>query len=86
MIGELGHLSGEYTIVGQVDQVLAAGDVYPTLRMMRTAPVTVIELNALREIVGNFSEPAKTFGLNVSADDATISGPAIWLTPIAIFR
>ena len=31
MIGELGHLSGEYTIVGQVDQILKDGEQYPTL-------------------------------------------------------
>jgi hypothetical protein len=42
---------------------------------MRAAPVTIVELQALREIVGNFSEPAKTFGLSVSPDDSTVRGP-----------
>jgi len=86
MIGELGHLSGEYTVVGQVDQVLKDGEQYPTLRIMHAAPVTVVELEALREILGNFVEPAKQFGLSISPEDVTVSGPAIWLTPIAIFR
>ena len=86
MIGQLGHLSGEYTIVGQVDQILENGEQYPTLRMMRAAPVTIVELDALREIVGNFAEPAKVFGLSITSEDATITGPAIWLTPIAIYR
>ena len=86
LIGELGHLSGEYTIVGQVDQILKDGEQYPTLRIMHAAPVTIAELGALREIVGNFSEPAKVFGLSISPEDATITGPAVWLTPIAIYR
>jgi hypothetical protein len=86
MIGELGHLSGEYTIVGQVDQVLEDGEEYPTLRIMHAAPVTIVELDVLREVVDNFSEPAKEFGLSITPADATITGPAIWLTPIAIYR
>jgi hypothetical protein len=86
MIGELGHLSGEYTIVGQVDQILKDGDQYPTLRIMHAAPVTIVELQALREIASNFAEPASIFGFNISAEDVTISGPAMWLNPIAIFR
>ena len=86
VIGELGHLSGEYTVVGQVDQILKDGEQYPTLRMMHVAPVTIAELQALREIVGNFTEPAKVFGLAISPEDATITGPAVWLTPIAIYR
>jgi hypothetical protein len=86
MIGQLGHLAGEYTVVGQVDQILSQGEQYPTLRIMHAAPVTVPELDALREIVGNFTEPAKVFGLSISQDDATVKGPAVWLTPIAIYR
>ena len=86
LIGELGHLSGEYTVVGQVDQILKDSEQYPTLRLMRVAPVTIAELATLREIVGNFTEPAKVFGLNISPEDATITGPAVWLTPIAIYR
>jgi hypothetical protein len=86
MIGELGHLSGEYTIVGQVDQVLEPGEDYPTLRLIPAAPVTANELEILRTIVGNFTESAKEFGLDVTPDDATISGPALWVTPIAVFR
>ena len=86
LIGELGHLSGEYTIVGQVDQILKDGEQYPTLRMMHAAPVTIAELGVLREVVGTFSEPAKVFGLSIFPQDATITGPAVWLTPIAIYR
>ena len=86
LIGELGHLSGEYTVVGQVDQIFRDGEQYPTLRLMRVAPVTIVELATLPTDSRQFPEPAKVFGLNVSPEDATIAGPAIWLTPIAIYR
>jgi hypothetical protein len=86
MIGELGHLSGEYTVVGQVDQILKGDEQYPTLRLIRAAPVTITELKVLREIVGGFAESAKEFGLKITSEDATITGPAIWLAPIAIYR
>jgi hypothetical protein len=86
MIGQLGHLAGEYTVVGQVEHILETGERYPTLRLMPAAPVTKKELDVLSEIVGGFAEPAKEFGLRVTPEDAAISGPAMWLTPIAVFR
>lgn len=85
-IGQLGHLSGHYSVVGQVDQVLAHGEELPTLRLTRDTPPTPLELTSLREAVEGFVEPAKEMGIVVSANDASITGPALWLTPIAIFR
>jgi hypothetical protein len=86
MIGELGHLAGKYTIVGQVDQILAEGQEFPTMRIARGAPVTPVELNALKEIVQFFVEPSEAFGIGVSQGDVSVTGTALWLTPIAIFR
>ena len=86
MIGELGHLSGRFTVVGQVDQVLFPGQEFPTMRIARGAPATNVELKALREMVQHFIEPSKAFEIAVSEDDISIIGPALWLTPITIFR
>lgn len=86
MIGDLGHLSGEYTVVGQVEQILQIGEYYPTLRIMPAAPVTKREIESLREVVGSFTEPAKEFELQITQDDAAISGPAMWLNPVAVYR
>lgn len=86
MIGALGRLSGQYTIVGQVDHVLTAGQEFPALRLTDSAPVTPLELSTLKEIIPPFVAPSKAFGINVSENDAAIKGPALWLTPIAIFR
>ncbi len=86
MIGQLGHLSGRYSVVAQVDQVLKSGEEFPTMRLTRDAPPIPAELQTFREVVGLFVEPAKQMGIEVSADDASIVGPALWLKPIAIFR
>jgi hypothetical protein len=86
MIGQLGHLSGSYSVVGQVDQVLSSGEELPTMRLTHDAPPTPMELTALREVVKGFVEPSQQMGISVSADDASIQGPALWLTPIAVFR
>jgi hypothetical protein len=86
MIGDLGHLSGEYVVVGQVEHVLEVGQELPALRIIRTAPATPREVTMLKEMVPNFIDPAKAFGLDVSESDAGIKGPALWLNPIAVFR
>jgi hypothetical protein len=86
MIGQLGHLSGRYSVVAQVDQVLRPGEEFPTMRLTRDAPPIPAELEAFREAVSLFVEPAKQMGIEVSADDASIVGPALWPKPIAIFR
>lgn len=86
MIGDLGHLSGQYNIVGQVEHVLQEGEELPALRIIRGAPSTPREVDILKEAVPGFSEPAKAFGLSVSDSDAGIKGPALWPDPIAIFR
>jgi len=86
MIGQLGHLSVRYTVVGQVDQVLSQGEEYLTMRLTQDAPPIQAELDAFREAVNTFIEPAKQIGVDVSSADASITGPALWLKPIAVFR
>jgi hypothetical protein len=86
MIGQLGHLSGRYSVVAQVDQVLGPGEEFPTMRLTRDAPPIQPELDAFREVVSGFVEPAQQMGITVSPNDASIVGPALWLKPIAIFR
>ncbi|MHA7306539.1 DUF6414 family protein [Arthrobacter sp. TMN-49] len=86
LIGKTGRLGGEYTVVAQVDQILTDGEELPTLRLTHDVSATPLEINTLKESVGGFVEPAKAMGMDVSADDASITGPALWLNPIAIFR
>ncbi len=85
-IGRLGHLSDEYSLVAQVDQVLEQGTKLPALRLTKDAAATPLEVKTLREAVQEFADPAKDMGVSVSEADAVISGPALVVTPIAIFR
>jgi hypothetical protein len=86
LIGKIGRLGGEYSIVAQVDQVLGSGEELPTLRLTHDVSATPLEISTLKEAVSHFKQPAKTMGLEVSTSDASITGPALWLDPIAIFR
>jgi hypothetical protein len=86
MIGRIGRLAGEYTIIAQVDQILNEDQELPTLRLTNDSPPTPLELNILREIVEGFIEPAREMGVEVTTAEAAITGPALWVTPIAIYR
>ncbi len=86
LIGKIGRLGGEYSIVAQVDQILGPQEELPTLRLTHDVSATPLEITTLRDSVSNFVEPAKAMGVDVSTSDASITGPALWLNPIAIFR
>ena len=86
LIGKVGQLGGEYSIVAQVEQVLGPDEELPTLRLTHDVSATPLEINTLKEAVEHFIEPAKAMGVDVSTSDASITGPALWLAPIAIFR
>lgn len=86
LIGSLGRLGGEYTIVAQVDRIVEEGEGFPAVRLLQDAAPTRLEIDAVKDIVGTFHEPAKGLGIELSDDDVTVPGPALWLDPIAIFR
>ncbi|MCQ9162773.1 hypothetical protein [Arthrobacter sp. STN4] len=86
LIGGLGRLDGTYTVVAQVEMVLEEGDKWPTLRLTADAPVTKLERDTLTAVVGNFIEPAEALGVTIAADEAELSGPALLLRAIAIYR
>jgi hypothetical protein len=86
MIGRLGDLRGEYSVVGQVDEILSKDDQVPSIRIAPDAPPSPLELNLLRLVLGGLVDSSSLWGMPVSPDDATISGPGLLLTPIAIFR
>jgi hypothetical protein len=86
LIGKMGRLGGQYTIVAQVDRIIGAGDELPALRLTHTVAATPLELKALKDSVSEFVEPAEALGIAISTDDASIMGPALWLTPIAVYR
>ena len=86
LIGNLGQLGGEYSVVAQVDRIIAADDELPAVRLTREVAPTPLEVNVLKEALGGFVEPAQALGVTITDNEATINGPALWLEPIAIFR
>jgi hypothetical protein len=86
LIGALGRLDGIYTVVAQVEMVLGADDKWPTARLTTDAPVTKLERDTLTQVVGNFIEPAQALGVTISEDEAELSGPALILRAIAVYR
>lgn len=86
LVGKVGQLGGEYTIVAQVEQVLGPNEELPTLRLTHDVTATPLEIETLKASVQHFVEPAKAMGIDVSTADASIIGPALWLNPVAIYR
>ncbi len=86
MIGRLGELGGLYTVITQVDQVLGAGDEIPAIRLTKDVAPTPMEIKTLKSVVGGFTDSAKELGVPIAESDASISGPALLLTPIAIYK
>jgi hypothetical protein len=86
LIGALGRLGGEYTVVAQVDRIIAADEELPAVRLTTDVAATPLEISTLKEALSNFVEPAKELGVEITDDEAVIAGPALWLEPIAIYR
>lgn len=86
IIGSIGQMSGEYSVIAQVDKVVSAGEMEPVLRLTKDAPPLSLELDLMAEIVRNFVEPAKAVGATVTEQDAAVMGPAVRMMPIAIYR
>lgn len=86
LIGKFGQFGGEYSVVAQVDRILNEGEKMPALRLTHDVAATQLEIDTLVESIQGFKEPAKAMSMVITDDDAAISGPALWLEPIAIYR
>jgi hypothetical protein len=85
VIGNLGRFGGEYSVVAQVERLVREGDKLPALRLTHDVAATPLEIETLEEALSKFGPAAENFGLDLTGA-ATITGPALWLEPIAIFR
>lgn len=86
MIGSFAQFGGDYTVVAQVDRIVKAGEELPALRLTREVVPTELEIKTIKEAIGNFQDSSQTMGIDLTQDDAVITGPALWLEPLAIFR
>lgn len=86
MIGKLGELGGEFGVVAQVVQIVQEGNEYPVMRLTKDVSPTPLEIDALKEAVSNFVEPARSIGVMVKESESVTCGPALIVKPIAIYR
>ena len=85
-IGRLGELNGCFGVIGQVAQIVPDGEEYPVLRLTKDVAPTPLEVQTLKRVVEQYVEPAKLLGVNVEPGESVISGPALVVKPIAIYR
>jgi len=83
---ELEDILGQVTVIAQVERVLSLNDHHPTLRMLRGAPQTQFERDALEEGLPDMIDGLSEVGIPVSSDDVFIGGPALILRPICVYR
>jgi hypothetical protein len=86
MIGRLGQLGGDFGIVAQVTRVVPDDEEYPILRLTKDVTPTPLEISTLKDVVGNYVEPAQALGVIVDPEESVVKGPALILEPIAIYR
>ena len=86
LIGRLGELSGRFGVIGQVAQIVPDDEEYPVMRLTKDVAPTPLEIQTLKNVVEQYVEPAKALGVNVEPGESVISGPALVVKPIAIYR
>ncbi len=86
LIGRIGQLGGRFGIVGQVVQIIQAGDEYPVIRLTKDVAPTPLEIDTLKSAVEPFVVPAEGLGVNVEASESVVRGPVLVIKPIAIYR
>lgn len=86
LLGSPAPLEGEYSVVGQVAEILEDGDWSPTLRLMPRAPKSEFERKTVTTMLSNFESATEAFDVTGVGDMGEFKGPALILEPIAIFR
>lgn len=86
LIGRLGELRSCFELIGQVAQIVPDDEEYPVMRLTKDVAPTPLEIQALKNVVEQYVEPAKALGVNVEPGESVIFGPALVVKPIAIYR
>ncbi|MGI8667676.1 MAG: DUF6414 family protein [Jatrophihabitans sp.] len=79
-------IEGRYTVIAQVEQLLAEGQTLSAIRVIRDVPPTPMETKTINDAMTGMIEPAKELGVEISAADISIPAPAVIVRPIAVFR
>jgi hypothetical protein len=82
----LDDVIGEVTVVAQVEQVLNEGDSRQVIRILRGGPASSLERNAMEEALPALIEGLGGMGIDISAEDIIVQGPALVLRAICAYR
>lgn len=83
---QLDDLLGEVTVLAQVERVLADGEDYPAVRMLRGAPSSQFERTALEESLPELIDGLSELGVPISSEDIFVPGPALILRAVCAYR
>ena len=84
---DLEAVLGEVTVVAQVERLTAEGDdPYAVMRYFRGAPSNALERGLLEEQLPDLIEALVPMGIEISAEDIFIPGPAFVLRSICAYR
>jgi hypothetical protein len=83
---DLDDVLGDVTLIAQVEQIVAEGDTYQVIRVLRGGPATSLERGAVDEMLPELVSGLSELGVNIAEDDVFVTGPAIVLRPICAYR
>lgn len=86
IVEPVGRWDGTFTLIAQVDNVVEEGGSWPSVRIIEDAPLTPMEETVIKEALAPMQEAISAFGLDVDDESISISGPALVLRPIAMYR
>lgn len=86
LIGGHENVEGTYTVVGQVERLLAGDEVVSAIRVIRDVPPTPKELETITEALTAFIPVAQELGVDMDQSDINIAAPGVVLRPIAIYQ
>lgn len=79
-------VKGRYTIIGQVEELISAGNSVPAIRVFKDTPPTLLEIKVIQEGMEGLKESAEVLGITISDEDISIAHPGVVIHPIAIYR
>jgi hypothetical protein len=83
---DLDDVLGDVTLIAQVEQIVAEGDTYQVIRVLRGGPATSLERGAVDEMLPELVSGLSELGVDIAEDDVFVTGPAIVLRPICAYR
>lgn len=86
VVSSLAEVQGEFTVVAQVDALLAKGEKLSAIRVLADVPPTPLEIQALEDGREHFSGTSEQLGVDLTDEDFVYGYPTVVVRPLAIFK